>query len=76
MHVVLKMGALKLSLGGNQYKISQRIRSLVEIKRQFRREFAANSMRNSPRGNQSLGYRTSIGDFTSLNGQLDKFRLA
>ena len=48
MCAVLKIGALKLSFGGNQYIISQRIRSLVEIKRQFE----ANSMRNSPRGNQ------------------------
>ena len=55
MRAVLKMGVLKLSFGGKQYIISQRIRSLVEIKRQFRREFAANSMRNSPRGNQPLG---------------------
>ena len=40
MRAVLKIGALKLSFGGKQYIISQRIRSLVEIKRQFRREFA------------------------------------
>ena len=52
MRAILKMGALKLSFGGNQYIISQRIRSLVEIKRQFQSAFAANSMRNSPRGNQ------------------------
>ena len=38
MRAVLKMGALKLSFGGNQYIISQRIRSLVEIERQFRCE--------------------------------------
>ena len=30
MRAVLKMGALKLSFGGKQYIISQRIRSLVE----------------------------------------------
>ena len=52
MRAVLKMGALKLSFGGNQYIISQRIRSLMEIKRQFRSKFAANSMQNSPLGNQ------------------------
>ena len=32
MRAVLKMGALKLNFGGNYYIISQRIRSLVEIK--------------------------------------------
>ena len=54
MRAVLKMGALKLSFGGKQYIISQRIRSLVEIKRQIRRELAAISMRNLPRRNQPL----------------------
>ena len=48
MRAVLKMDALKLSFGGNQYITSQRIRSLVEIKRQFR----SDSMQNPPRGNQ------------------------
>ena len=45
MHAVLKMGALSVSLGGDQYIISQRIQSRgnqKKISKRIRSEFTGN----------------------------------